>query len=317
MSIDLNSRHRTSNPFFKLGDGVNPPRDSGNRRKDTANQGINAPQFLSREFYLIDERVHLDGVAEPEAEVTLYQVESAVPSKVKPNIIFSNTKHHGPLSIPLQKTTADKRGRFTFTLTKATPGTVLSAIATKPEYGTSEPALNTMIKSLDRTKTTASPPTVTIPNCTTKPVAKVSQPPAQIEAPQPVTLRVPRNIHFALDKSYISNPSARVLDRIAAVLQAYPFLTIELQGHTDSRASSQYNLALSKRRAISTRNYLLQQGVKPERMMIRPLGESKLKKPGNTTLEHAYNRRVEVIFRDLRGTDIIFEEQNEDLQLER
>ena len=130
-------------------------------------------------------------------------------------------------------------------------------------------------------------------------------------------MRVPRNIHFALDKSDISTPSADVLKQIAAVLKKYPFLTVELQGHTDSRASNQYNLALSKRRAIATRNYLIQQGVEPERMQIRPLGESKLKKPGNTILEHAYNRRVEIIFRDLRGIDIIFEEQNNDLQPER
>ena len=52
-------------------------------------------------------------------------------------------------------------------------------------------------------------------------------------------------------------------------------------------------------------------------MTILPLGESKLKKPGNTSLEHAYNRRVEIIFRDLRGVNIIFEEQDNDLQLEK
>ena len=60
----------------------------------------------------------------------------------------------------------------------------------------------------------------------------------------------------------------------------------------------------------------MQQGVAPERMTIVPLGESKLKKPGNTVLEHAYNRRVEISFQDLRGMDIIFEEQDSDLQLE-
>jgi hypothetical protein len=42
-----------------------------------------------------------------------------------------------------------------------------------------------------------------------------------------------------------------------------------------------------------------------------------MKKPGDSILEHAYNRRVEIIFRDLRGVDIIFEEQDNDLQLER
>ena len=60
----------------------------------------------------------------------------------------------------------------------------------------------------------------------------------------------------------------------------------------------------------------MQQGIQPERMTILPLGESKLKKPGNTIVEHAYNRRVEIEFQDLLDIDIILEEQDRDLQLE-
>ena len=319
MSIDLLSRHRTQKPFFRLGDGVNPPRDSRNRKRDTANRGINAPEFFSRDFYRIDGKVNIDGIADPGAEITLYRVEPEIANKQKPTPLASFGKHHGPLSQPLLQTTADDEGRFSFTLKDLTPGSVVSAIATKPDYGTSEPAFNAVIKSLQGTQATVKP-TVTIPSCTTKPIAEVSQPPVEIDPPapqKPITLRVPRNIHFALDKSAISPISAEILDRVAQVLQQYPMLTIELQGHTDSRASDRYNLNLSKQRAIATRNYLIQQGVQPERMLIRPLGESKLKKPGNTNLEHAYNRRVEIDFHDRRGIDIIFEEQDRDLQLER
>ena len=314
LSIDLNTRHRTSRPLFKLGDGVNPPRNSRNRKKDTANRAINAPQFLSEEFYLIDGKVHLDGVAEPNSQVTLYRVAPELIRDSERVPLASYSKHHGPLSEPIQNAIADEEGRFSFTLDNPTPGTVVSAIATKPDYGTSEPAFNAVIKSLDATATKIAP-TITIPTCTTKPVARVSDPPVSIPE-EPLTLRVPTNIHFALDRANISNASAGVLNQIATVLKQYPFLTIELQGHTDSRASNQYNLNLSKQRAIAARNYLLQQGIQPERMTILPLGESKLKKPGNTTLEHAYNRRVEIEFQDLRGIDIILEEQNSDLQLE-
>ena len=316
LSIDLNTRHRTKKPFFKLGDGVNLPRNSPNRKKDTANRSINAPQFLSEDFYLIDDKVHLDGVAEPNSQVTLYRVEPDPIQLAKRIPLASYSKHHGPLSEPLQQTIADEDGKFSFTLNNPTPGTIVSAIATKPDYGTSEPAFNAEIKSLDGSKTTSTP-TIIIPSCTTKPVAKVSDPPVNIAEDEPVTLRVPTNIHFALDKSNISPASAEILNQIATVLRQYPFLTIELQGHTDSRASNQYNLNLSKRRAIAARNYLLQQEVAPERMKILPLGESKLKQPGNTILEHAYNRRVEIKFQDLRGIDIIFEEQDSDLQIER
>ena len=316
LSIDLNTRDHTEKPFFKLGDGSNPTRNSSNRKRDTANRSINAPEFLSQDFYLIDGRVNIDGVAEPGSKVMLYLVDFGVLRQKAPLAIQS--KHYGPLSQPVTETIADSKGKFSFTLDNLAAGTTVSAIASKSGYGTSEPAMNALIQSLEG-ENPAIPHSITIPNCTTKPVAKVSQPPVAIDAPkpEPIKLQVPTNIHFALDKSYISPASADILDRIATVLLKYPFLTVELQGHTDFRASNQYNLALSRRRAISTRNYLLQQGVEPERMTILPLGEAELKRSGNTILDHAYNRRVEVIFRDLRGADIILEEQDRDLQLEQ
>jgi len=329
LSIDLNTRNRTSKSFFKLGDGVNPIRNSGNRSRDKANRAINAPQFLSEEFYLIDGKVNIDGVADPGSRVTLYRVEPDTPRDIKKRSpLATQSQGYGPLSQPLTTEIANKQGRFSFTLHILEPGTKISAIATKSNYGTSEPAFNAVVRSLDNAAT-KNESAGSFPRCTTKPVAKVYEPPAKMEVevippPQPsppkrqaVKLNVPRNIHFALDKSYISAGSARILDRIAEVLAKYPFLTIDLQGHTDPRGNIQYNLALSKRRADSTRNYLLTKGVPPERMTIRSLGESQLKKTGTSIVEHAYNRRVEVIFRALRGLDIIFEEQDSDLQLER
>ncbi|NJO94736.1 MAG: OmpA family protein [Pleurocapsa sp. CRU_1_2] len=319
LSIDLNTRDREGRTFYQLGDGVNPPRDSRNRTRDTANKSINAPQFLSEDFYLIDRKVNIDGVADPGATVTLYRVKLGIPRDIKEQSpLASQSNNYGPLSEPLREVVADKDGKFSFTLDNLTPGTIISAIATKPDYGTSEPAFNATIRSLNQSKSTIER-SLSLPNCTTKPVAEVPQPPVKPESPppEPIKLNVPRDIHFALDKSAVSAESARVLNRIAVVLKLHPYITIELQGHTDFRASDQYNLDLSRRRADATRNYLLQQGVDPARMTILPLGESQLEKPGKTIVDHAYNRRVEVIFRDLRGVDIIFEQQDKDLQLER
>ncbi|NJL10005.1 MAG: OmpA family protein [Calothrix sp. SM1_7_51] len=72
-------------------------------------------------------------------------------------------------------------------------------------------------------------------------------------------------MHFALDKDNISPASTKVLDAIAEVLQQYPSIRIELQGHTDSRASDAYNRDLASRRALNSRNYLIQKGVAPEK----------------------------------------------------
>ena len=326
LSIDLNTRQRVNNPFWKLGDGVNPPRSSRNRRKDTANRAINAPQFLSTDFYLIDGKVNIDGVADPGSEITLYKVEPDIPRLIKAKSpLASQSLNYGPLSEVLTQAVADDEGKFGITLDNLTPGTVISAIATKPEDGTSEPALNAAIRSLQGNQ--AMPPAPSsakikpalMPQCTTKPVAKISQPPEPAAPPKrrAVSLNVPRNIHFALDKSNISPDSAEILDQVAAVLKEYPAIAIELQGHTDFRASSQYNMALSKRRAVATRNYLLKLGIDPARMTILPLGESQLRKSGNTIIDHAYNRRVEMIFRDLAGITITIEDQNSDLQPEQ
>jgi outer membrane protein OmpA-like peptidoglycan-associated protein len=129
-------------------------------------------------------------------------------------------------------------------------------------------------------------------------------------------LRIQRNIHFALDRSNISPASAEILDNIAAVLLEYPFITVELQGHTDPRASVAYNQALSERRALAARDYLVRRGVAPERLRIVPFGESQRRTTGSSRLDYARDRRVEFVFTDTRGLDIIFEDLETDLQLE-
>jgi outer membrane protein OmpA-like peptidoglycan-associated protein len=129
-------------------------------------------------------------------------------------------------------------------------------------------------------------------------------------------IRVPRNVHFALDKSFISPASSLVLDRVTQVLKQYPVIIIEIIGHTDPRASDAYNLALGRRRALATRNYLLRQGIAPERMTIRSEGESQRVSDGSGRVDYARDRRAEIIFKDIRGIEIIIEGQEQDLQIE-
>jgi hypothetical protein len=133
LSIDLIAREHTDVPDYQVGDGPNPLRNSGNRRLDTANQAINTPQFLSPEFLWMDNRVNIDGVADPGMTVMLYRV-------------MEEGELRGPLSEPLAQVVADKDGKFGFTLTNVKPGDRLSAIASHPNYGTSEPALNVLVR---------------------------------------------------------------------------------------------------------------------------------------------------------------------------
>ena len=117
------------------------------------------------------------------------------------------------------------------------------------------------------------------------------------KAPEPLALvNVPRNVHFGLDKSNINEKAVVILDRVAEILQAYPHMTAILVGHTDSRASKAYNLALSERRAKSVLNYLVKKGIDKSRFSYQAEGFNKLKTAEDELLGHALSRRVEIAY---------------------
>jgi outer membrane protein OmpA-like peptidoglycan-associated protein len=289
---------------YQRGDGPNPERDSPNRRKETGNAAINAPKFVSQEFVALGtgaaSPVQIYGTADPGSEIELYRV-------------VGTGDDYGPLAEVLGTTKTDDQGKFNLTLETVKVGDQISAIATHPRYGTSEPARNALIRSLDASQSsglTPQPPTST-PRCTT-PVAQA--PPTPTPSPGPITLQIPKVIHFALDKANISPKTAKVLERIAQVLAENPSILVEIVGHTDPRATDAYNLNLGRRRALSARNYLLRLGVAPERMTIRSEGERQLISPGRSRVDFARDRRVEFDYKDAREIEVIIQE--EDLQIE-
>ncbi|MBE9139051.1 OmpA family protein [Nodosilinea sp. LEGE 07088] len=300
LSIDLNTQGNTGVQDFQKGDGPNPPRNSYHRRRETGNAAINAPQFDRYDFTPDAAAVTLTGTADPGSEVDLYRVNETESA-------------YSPLAEPLGTVTTTAEGTFSASL-DLPPGTRVSAIATDPEWGTSEPAAVATVLAADGTRPELPATPMERPNC-----SPPAPPPPPVEPPAPLAplrLQIPRNIHFALDRSNISPESAAVLNQIAGAMLEYPFLTLELHGHTDPRASAAYNLALSERRANAARDYLIRQGVPPERMRILPFGLTQRRTQGSSRIDFARDRRVEFIFTDLRGFDIIFREQETDLQLE-
>jgi outer membrane protein OmpA-like peptidoglycan-associated protein len=319
LSIDLVTQGNTDTHAYDRGDGHNPRRDTRERRLETGNKAVNSPEFVTREFIALGSvvgaatqtpvlesaptlaaPVQVFGMADPGSTVEIYRV-------------LEDGSGYGPLTQLLTTVETDSDGKFNANLENLRSGDQISAIALHPRYGTSEPARNAVIRSLDSTTPptpTPQPPT-SPPRCTTP-----AAPPAVPAVPpvEPIRLQVPRNIHFALDRANISPTSARVLNRIAQVLRENPFIMVEIQGHTDPRASDAYNLDLGMRRAISARNYLLRQGIAPERMTIRSFGERQRIAEGNTRLDYARDRRVEFIYKDARNIEVLVQE--EDLQLE-
>lgn len=103
------------------------------------------------------------------------------------------------------------------------------------------------------------------------------------------------NIEFDTDKSTIRNASEVTLRKVVELLNMRTNCRIVLVGHTDARASYNYNMGLSKRRVDAAKRFLIRAGLNdPSRIVIEHFGEYRPVAP-NTTVEGLQsNRRVEI-----------------------
>ena len=103
-----------------------------------------------------------------------------------------------------------------------------------------------------------------------------------------------RGIYFDFDKSTIKPESRPALEDAAKMLNENPTINVEIQGHTDSVGSADYNLSLSDRRAASVVAYLTQNlGIDRSRLTSRGYGKSMPIATNSTDAGRALNRRVE------------------------
>ncbi|APY07670.1 hypothetical protein BWZ20_04865 [Winogradskyella sp. J14-2] len=117
-------------------------------------------------------------------------------------------------------------------------------------------------------------------------------------------------IYFDFDKSNIRYDAEIELQKVLAVLNKYPTMHIDIRSHTDCRGLADYNERLSDRRAKSTRQYLIDNGIAAERLTAKGYGESQLVndcgcEPTNESScseeEHQLNRRSEFIITSING----------------
>jgi peptidoglycan-associated lipoprotein len=83
------------------------------------------------------------------------------------------------------------------------------------------------------------------------------------------------DIFFDFDKYDIRSGDAKTLDTNANWLKSNPNHLVLIEGHCDERGTNEYNLALGERRAKSTMNYLVSQGVQANRITIISYGEER------------------------------------------
>jgi outer membrane protein OmpA-like peptidoglycan-associated protein len=95
---------------------------------------------------------------------------------------------------------------------------------------------------------------------------------------------------------YTLKPEARErLAKISGIVLAYPDLKLDIEGHTDSIGSDDYNQTLSEKRAESVRGYLLSSGVVPDHVTATGLGKSNPVADNSTNEGRKLNRRVDMV----------------------
>lgn len=112
-------------------------------------------------------------------------------------------------------------------------------------------------------------------------------------------------IYFDLNSSYIREDAAKELDRIVDIMNEHPGMVVEVGSHTDTRDTDHYNMWLSDRRARSTVNYIVSQGISPKRIYGKGYGETQLKVK-DAEIERATSiEEKEALHQKNRRTDFI------------
>lgn len=101
------------------------------------------------------------------------------------------------------------------------------------------------------------------------------------------------DINFEFDSARLTAAAKQSLSKVAEGLRGQPSMELLIEGHTDSVGADVYNLKLSKQRANAARDYLIEEGISPARLIADGLGESKPIASNKTRDGRAENRRVE------------------------
>jgi outer membrane protein OmpA-like peptidoglycan-associated protein len=111
-------------------------------------------------------------------------------------------------------------------------------------------------------------------------------------------LRLSEPVAFEGETERLLPESHALLDTVAQVLTDNPNMTLEVQGHTDSRGEPESNLRLSQARAETVTKYLQGRGVAAARLTAKGYGETRPIESNRTSQGRAINRRVELVRTD-------------------
>jgi outer membrane protein OmpA-like peptidoglycan-associated protein len=103
------------------------------------------------------------------------------------------------------------------------------------------------------------------------------------------------DVLFDFDQATLKPGSKEKLAKVSGILLAYPALRMEVEGHTDSVGTDDYNLQLSQRRADAVRDYLVSNGIAATSIQSVGLGKAGPVASNDTAAGRQQNRRVEMV----------------------
>lgn len=90
----------------------------------------------------------------------------------------------------------------------------------------------------------------------------------QINAGKPLAV-----VYFDYDKSDLTDATRSILQKNAEWMRKWTSTKVTVEGHADSRGTSEYNIALGERRAAAVKDYLVSLGISADRLTIVSKGE--------------------------------------------
>jgi outer membrane protein OmpA-like peptidoglycan-associated protein len=103
------------------------------------------------------------------------------------------------------------------------------------------------------------------------------------------------DVLFDFDQASLKPGAKEKLAKVSGILLAYPTLHVNVEGHTDSVGTDDYNLKLSQRRADAVHDYLTSNGISPANVQSIGLGKADPVASNESATGRQQNRRVEMV----------------------
>jgi outer membrane protein OmpA-like peptidoglycan-associated protein len=103
------------------------------------------------------------------------------------------------------------------------------------------------------------------------------------------------DVLFQTGKYALSSDAQLKLAKLSGIIQAHPGLNLAIEGYTDNTGTADFNMTLAQQRADTVRTFLITQGLSPDSISSKGLGEANPIADNSTPAGRKLNRRVEII----------------------